>query len=586
MATEPARLVADRLSYAYPGATVPALRDVRLTIEQGELALLAGPSGCGKSTLALALSGLIPNRVPGRISGSVTLGGRRLAGADVSEVSQQVGMVFQNPDDQLIHPVVEAEVAFGPENLSLPGEEVRRRVDEALELTGMTGLRRGMTFALSGGEKQRAAIAATLAMRPRVLILDEPCSDLDPAGAQQVLGVLRDLNRRLGMTVVLVEHRIDEIVPWVDRVLLMSEGRIVLDRPSKSAFTDTSAWRALGVAVPETVRLAEGLPDVFSGGTLPLSSVEAAGGLAGTPYAAALKSSSLQRSAAEAGADGAGSPVLAWRDVDLAFGRRQVLTGVDLEVGPGEWVALAGPNGSGKTSLAGLAMGFQAPSGGSVEILGRPVDVRRASRQAAHLGYLFQSADTMLFSSTVLSELTFASRWGRHRHDDARLEEVVRAVELGGYLKRDPFSLSQGQRQRLALGALLMTSRGAMILDEPTTGQDEAHAAAFLGLLEELRQERERTYLMITHDMRAVARHATRLVVLAGGGVLLDGHPSRVFARRDGLEQAHIVAPPMADVHARLAGPEAVRVALGVDQLLAEARTGRPEPATHPGRHV
>ncbi|MFZ0216235.1 MAG: ATP-binding cassette domain-containing protein, partial [Candidatus Dormiibacterota bacterium] len=546
MTPDPARLAVEHLSYAYPGSPLAALRDIDLVVEPGEFVLLAGASGCGKSTLALALAGLIPNRIPGRVSGQVRLGSRTLAGEEQHVVSQLIGIVFQNPDDQLIHPVVDAEIAFGPENLGLPAEEVRCRVEQALALTGMTARRRTLTFALSGGEKQRVAIAATLAMQPGVLILDEPCSDLDPIGAQQVLGVLHDLNRRLGMTVILVEHRIDEVIPWVDRVLLMGEGTMRLERPAREAFADTAPWTAEGVAVPETVRLAQGLPDVFGAGLLPLSSGEAADALRGTPYGAALAGSATSPRPGSAPVPGSGRSVLRWRNVELAFGSRLVLAGLDLEVRAGEWVALAGPNGSGKTSLAGLAMGLQAPTAGSVEVRGRAVDRRQPSRQAALVSYLFQSADTMLFSRTVLSELTFAARWGRRRVEASVLDAIIDVIGLGTERNRDPFSLSHGQRERLALGALLATATRAMILDEPTTGQDEAHAAAFLGLLERIRRDRQATYLMITHDMRAVAARATRLVVLSGGRVALDGHPSCVFAHRDELGEAHIVAPPMA----------------------------------------
>jgi len=280
-------LVVSDLTFRYPGARAPALSAVSLTIDPGEFLLVAGPSGCGKSTLALALAGLVPGRVRGHLSGAVHLGGTALASWEPQEVAQQVGIVFQDPSSQLVTPTVEAEVAFGPENLALPREEISRRVDDALTATGTTHLRKATTASLSGGEKQRVAIAATLAMRPRVLVLDEPCSDLDPRGAQDVLRVLRALNEKQQMTVVLVEHRIDEVVPWVDRVVLLDRGRIVVDRPTRAAFTDPHRWDDLGVAVPEMVRLGQALPGYFPG-AVPLSVEDAYHGLAGSPAAAAL----------------------------------------------------------------------------------------------------------------------------------------------------------------------------------------------------------------------------------------------------------------------------------------------------------
>jgi energy-coupling factor transport system ATP-binding protein len=203
-------------------------------VAPGELVLVTGASGCGKSTLALTLAGLIPSRVHGELRGTVTFGGRPLSGLKPYEASQLVWLVFQNPNLQLITQTVQSEVAFGPENLALPQPEIAARVGWCLEVTGMTGMRQSATTTLSGGQKQRTAIAATLAMRPAILVLDEPLSDLDPVGAQEVLGTLRRLARDEGTGVVVVEHRVDEVAPWADRVVLMDDGRIIMDRPPRT----------------------------------------------------------------------------------------------------------------------------------------------------------------------------------------------------------------------------------------------------------------------------------------------------------------------------------------------------------------
>ena len=238
------------------------------------MVLVTGLSGCGKSTLALALSGLIPSRVHGELRGRVLFGGRPLSGLPPHEASQLVGMVFQNPNVQLISHTVQSEVAFGPENLALPQPEIAARVSWCLEVTGMAGLRTASTVTLSGGQKQRTAIAATLAMRPRILVLDEPLSDLDPVGAQEVLGTLRRLARDERTGVVIIEHRVDEVAPWADRVVLMDGGRIVIDQPPRVAWADPARWAAIGVGVPDLVRLAHALPGAFPG-PVPLSVDEA-----------------------------------------------------------------------------------------------------------------------------------------------------------------------------------------------------------------------------------------------------------------------------------------------------------------------
>lgn len=591
-----ADLAVDDLTFTYPGAPGPALSGVSLTITAGEFLLVAGPSGCGKSTLALALAGLLPGRVRGHLSGTVHLAGVPLAAQEPQQVAQQVGIVFQDPSSQLVTPTVEAEVAFGPENLALPREQIRRRVENALTATGTARLRSATTASLSGGEKQRVAIAATLAMRPRVLILDEPCSDLDPRGAQDVLRVLQTLNRDQQMTVVLVEHRIDEVVPWVDRVLLLDRGRVVLDAPTRAAFTDPDCWDDLGVAVPEMVRLARALPRYFPG-PVPLSVEQAHQALAGSPAAAALTAAAASarppvraRRCTDpgpvAGAAAPEPPVLSWAGVSIRYDDRRVLDGVDLAVHRGEWLAVAGPNGSGKTSLMELAMGFRRPTAGTVTLNGDPVNASDVSRQARQVGYLFQSADTMLFTASVRKELQFGRQHRRRTRRGGvsvpgadRIGELLDLTGLTDRADADPFALSAGQRERLAIAALLVDVPQVLILDEPTTGQDEAHARAILTFLDGLRRATGLTYVMVTHDMRVVARYATRLAVLAGGRIIADGPPAEVFAHRDHLTAAQLVAPPVADLHSRLVPTGLTRVSLTVDELVGGLDPGL---ATHP----
>ncbi len=256
--------------------------------------VLITASGCGKSTLALTLAGLIPSRVHGELRGRVMFEGKPLSGLAPHEASQFVGMVFQNPNLQLINMTVQSEVAFGPENLALPQPEVAARVDWALEVTGMAGMRTATVVTLSGGQKQRTVIAATLAMRPRLLVLDEPLSDLDPVGAQEVLGTLRRLAADEGTGVIVIEHRVDEVVPWADRIVLMDDGKIILDRPPR------------GAGIPDVVRLARAVPDAFPHGA-PLSVEEAVAALRGGWFESALASSLADRRASGGSAGGAGT---------------------------------------------------------------------------------------------------------------------------------------------------------------------------------------------------------------------------------------------------------------------------------------
>jgi energy-coupling factor transport system ATP-binding protein len=561
----------DHLTFAYAGATQSALRDVSVTIPAGEVVLLTGPSGCGKSTLALVLGGLIPTRISGGMRGGVYLDATNLSQLSIHEIAQHIGIVFQNPDNQIVQLSVEEEVAFGPENLMLPPEEIEQRVVQALQATGMLAKRHEQIYALSGGEKQRVVIAAALAMKPEILVLDEPTSDLDPVGTQEVLKVLRDLNARDGMTILLIEHKVDEVIAWVNRVLLMDNGSVVVDADPAHTFDDTERWHALGVAVPQFLQIAQGLPDVFDGATaLTIDQMVAA--LEHTTYARALQANSLAVSMFTPPS----LPLMSWRDIDLVYNDHQVLYSVSMALYAGEWLALIGANGSGKTSLASLVMGFQAPTRGRIEVQGRPVKTGNISRQAHSIAYLFQAADTMLFTDTVEHELKFGLRNRRSKRLDSEfsLDKVLAITDLSAYRATNPFHLSHGQRKRLAIGALLTRQPTTVILDEPTTGQDEHHARTFLRFLDALRESHRLTYLMITHDMRAVATYATRVVVLRDGRLALDGPPAAVFARRAELAECGILPPPTAQLHARLCGDQTPAVALTVPEFLQLATTG------------
>jgi energy-coupling factor transporter ATP-binding protein EcfA2 len=567
-------LRAEDVSFAYLSAARAALRHVDLGVSPGEVVLITGPSGCGKSTLALALCGLIPSRVHGELRGRVTFGGEPLSGLKPHEASQLVGMVFQNPNLQLINQTVQSEVAFGPENLALPQPEIAARVDWCLDVTGMAGMRKAAVVTLSGGQKQRTAIAATLAMRPRVLVLDEPLSDLDPVGAQEVLGTLQRLARQGGTGVIVIEHRVDEVAPWADRVVLMNDGRLLLDQPPRAAWADPGPWLATGVGIPDMVRLAHLVPGAFGAGPPPLSVEEAAGALRGTWFETGLAAAAAQRARtlavprAGAGAAAAGPPLLSWDGVSVEFDGKRAVDDVTLAVDEGEWVAMIGANGSGKSTLTGLTVGLGKPSAGVVRFRGQPVRPGKVFEHAAQVALLLQAADDMLFETTVGRELEFGFRF-RARPENPVLD-VTEAIEFFGFAGREddsPWELSQGGRQRLALAALLVGAPGVLVLDEPTTGQDADHMRAFLRLLDQVRARTGITVLTVTHDIRGLASRASRIVLLGEGRVRMDGPASQVFAASAELARWGVLAPPLARLQSELLGPAAADVLLNVDEL-------------------
>ena len=546
----------------------------------GEVVLITGASGCGKSTLALALCGLIPSRVHGELRGSVRFEDRSLRELAPHEASQLVGMVFQNPNLQLINQTVQSEVAFGPENLALPQPEIAARVQWCLDVTGMAKMRHAAVVSLSGGEKQRTAIAATLAMRPRILVLDEPLSDLDPVGAQEVLATLQHLARESGTGIVVIEHRVDEVAPWADRVVLMSGGKIIGDRPPREAWEDQAPWLATGVGIPDMVRLSHALPDVF-GGRVALSVEEAVSSLAETWFVPALAGAAgdvpMPDGAGDqlAGTGGGTPPVLSWDGVSVDFDGKLAVDDVTLSIAEGEWVTLVGANGSGKSTLTGLTVGLGKPSSGTVRFRGKPVRPGRIFEQSAHTALPLQAADEMLFAETVLGELEFGTRF-RALPPDPVLD-VEGAIDFFGFRgleQTSPWELSQGGRQRLALAAILVGAPGVLVLDEPTTGQDADHKRAFLHLLDRVRERTGLTVVTVTHDVRTVASRASRVILLGEGRVRLDGPASAIFARTGELETWGVLAPPLARLQADLLGSGQSRVLLDVDSLLAAVTAG------------
>ena len=594
-------------SFTYEPGGRPVLADIDLSIRTGELVVVAGPSGGGKSTLAVALAGLIPRRIGGDFRGSVTWQDSGAAPVDLTalplhEAAQHVGITFQNPEYQLIQYQVDAEVAFGPENLGLPHDQVVARVQQAMDLAGIRALASAGIATLSGGQKQRVAIAAALAMAPPMLVLDEPTSDLDPVGTGEVLEVLHRLSHQSGRGVVVVEHKLDEAARYADRVLLLVDGRVVIDDPPRRAFTPTGRWRRAGVRPPELISIAEELPGQF-GSDVPLTVQEAAARLdrchVGRPRpspAPGQPTGDDRPAVGEPGPVGdpgpgdqaAGpAPVPAFETADLSvsFKGRPALRQVSIRVAEGEWVAAVGANGSGKSTLAAALMGFVTPDAGSAYCFGRPVRPGRIPQQAELTGYLFQNVDDMLFSETVAAELRFT---GKHRLPTASgapgPDEIAALIGLAYRMDAHPYAISGGERQRLALGALLTRAPRGLILDEPTTGLDEAHATALFDLLASVRTTLGAlTCLLITHDMRLVARFADRVIALRDGAVLLDDTPRRAFAQPELLLSCGVLPPPVSVLHAML-DPDAGEVALSGAELLALLRPGESDGGEHVAR--
>jgi energy-coupling factor transporter ATP-binding protein EcfA2 len=506
--------------FAYPDGP-PVLAGVDLDVAEGEVLLVAGPSGSGKSTLLRAANGLVPHSTGGRFTGEVVAFGRSTRTHPPRLLADVVGFVHQDPEAQFVVDRVEQDVAFVLENLGAEPAALRRRVEEVLDALGIAHLRDRSPATLSGGERQRCAIAGALAAAPRALVLDEPTSQLDPQGAEDVLAAVARLNADLGTTVVLAEHRLERAAPLATRALLLDGIGLVSGPPAEvlagypGAPAVTRLGRLLGWSPPPlTVREAQALA----------RSSRSGGGCA--PYGAPIHPQNE---------GGRGEVLVAARGLHVVLGRREVLAGIDVEVAQGEVVALLGRNGAGKTTLLRTLAGLLAPERGTVERVG-----------GATVAYVPQDPNSLLLAPTAARELAETLHL-LGLPDRGHVAEWLDRLGLGGAAERHPRALSAGERQRLAVAAVGVGGADVLLLDEPTRGMDAPSRAA-----RELAARRHAAgggaVVLATHDVELAARCATRAVVLGDGDVIADGPAREVLAGSLFAPQVLRVLPPFLTV--------------------------------------
>ncbi len=522
----------DRLSYRYPGAPDPVLRSLSLDIPDGEFLLVMGPSGAGKSTFLRCLNGLVPHFYGGTISGSVQVYGRDPVALAPRGMADLVGFVLQDPEAQFVVDRVEDELAFAMENQGVDPLLMRKRVEESLDQLGIAHLRGRSVHTLSGGERQRVAIAAVMTLQPRLLVLDEPTSQLDPQAAEEVLDTLVRLNHDLGLTVVLSEHRLERVVQYVDRILyfpgegqppLLDEPRAVLAQvdlvPPLIQVAKALQWTPLPLTIKEGRR--------FAAQVAPLSQAQEQGAPPSSPQPKAAGTT-------RAGQPGApGEVSVSVRDLAFSYNGHPALDGLSLDVRRGEFVALMGRNGAGKTTLLKQMVGLLQPGRGAVQIHGSgasALDTRTAPVEEIirFVGYVPQNPQALLFSDTVREELDFTRRG--HGQPTGDYRSLLDALSLASHSGSYPRDLSVGERQRVALAAILVAEPEILLLDEPTRGLDYEQKAALARLLKRLKAQ-GRTILMASHDVELVAQCADRVILLAEGRVVVDG-PTRQVMRQ------------------------------------------------------
>jgi len=503
----------EKLTYYYPGTKTPALNGVSLSVDEGDLLLIAGPSGGGKTTLLRALCGMVPSLFGGRIGGRVSYRGERIEDIERRRLHSEIGMVLQDPDKQILMTGVERELALGPENLGLPPATIRRRVMETASSLGLSGILSSKNDQLSCGLLQRVAVGSVLTMGPRILLLDEPTSQLDPVAAQELLDLLKRLRDDLGCAVIMAEQRIESCLPVADRVVFIDGGAVRFDG-APPAFC---RW-ARGPApqfLPPVAKLFHSDKPV----PIPLTVREAR---------KILASKSLIKPAA--GRPPAGGETAAALD-RVAFSyadKMDVLKGINFRMRRGEIVSILGPNGAGKSTLLKIICGVIRPGRGAVTVLGRDPASFDSGTRARFFGYVPQNLSDMLFCDTVRDEVGYVLR-ALERHSGEKVRAALERWELLQQSERNPRELSVGERQSVALAAATIADPPLILLDEPTRGQDPLVKERLGRRLSLLALDKNAAVAVVTQDIEFAAEWSGRVVILSGGEIIADGPPCEVF---------------------------------------------------------
>ncbi len=506
------------LTFRYHSRNKPAIQDINLSIQPGEIVLLAGASGCGKTTLMRCINGLIPRVYRGSLDGQICLYGTPVRELSMAELSQKVGTVLQDPERQIVASYVLNEVAFGLENLGIPRSEILRRVNQTLEYLGITHLREREVFNISGGEKQKIALAGVLVMEPRILLLDEPLASLDPVSAREALLLFRRLAED-GISILLVEHRVDDV--WAiqpDRVLYMENGRQVYLGDSKGIL-DVVDYRRVKLPAQTVLERArkETPPDEIK--------------LALPPHS--------ERA------------LVHFEQVGFRYqpDLPEALKDINFKVYPGDVIAILGHNGAGKTTLVKHALGLLKPTRGRVLL--EENDTRKMTvAQAAHIvGYVFQSPTQMLFAGSVEEELAFGPQNLKHPAEAIQqdVQWAVHSVNLESEIQTPPLALSFGQQKRVSIAAVLAMRSRILMMDEPTAGQDYWNYRSFMDAI--LQMPGFDAVLFITHDVDLAVIYANRILLVYNGELVADGPPHDVLRDEEQLRACRVLPTSLLELN-------------------------------------
>ena len=514
----PDLLTVEDLNFRYLIREEPALRNINLSFSSGEVALIAGASGCGKTTLIRCINGLIPHSYRGEKSGRIIANGKDLAPLKLAEISQMIGTVLQDPERQILGTKVINEVAFGLENLGFNRREILERVDESLARLKISDLRDRDTFSLSGGEKQKVALAGVLAMRPGILLLDEPLASLDPASAEETLNILRVLADE-GMAILMVEHRVEDVLKiHPEQVVYLSCGEVRY-QGSAQGLDESINYRDVKLPAPMIIERVKDLKE-------PLSYPEF--NLPSTPP----------------------NTLVSFNKVGFFYEEGiPILHDVSLDIHHGDVIAVLGPNGAGKTTLVKHAIGLLRPKSGQVLIGGQETSKLSVAEIAQTLGYVFQSPSHMLFAPTVQEELSFGPQNLGHDKNsiEKEVEEAIDIVNLSGMEEIPPLSMSFGQQKRVSIAAVLAMRSKILVMDEPSAGQDYRNYIDFMDAI--LQLPNFDAILFITHDIDLAVIYANRILMVNDGRLVADGKPQDILKDYDHLRKNRLVPTSLLDVN-------------------------------------
>ena len=527
------------LTFTYPGASEPTLKNASAEIEKGDFLAIVGNNGCGKSTLCKTLNGLIPHFIVGDMDGDVLIDGMNTKEQEIGTLARKVGYVYQDFENQIVCPTVLEDVSYACLNYAMPDYEEKGR--EALKVCGLSSKTGDYVWQLSGGQKHLLALAGTAALSPDILILDEPIAQLDPAHADGIYDVLKELNEKYGKTIIVIEHHTDYIVKYCRHVMLLKDGTVQWTLPAKEAMRRTEELQACNIFPPQVTQAAYGLR---KGGVLPANVPLPTTVADGEKAFAGLRYIPREKPAP---AIPGGESAVSVQNVSLSYRSvkgepHTVFDGLDLDIRKGEKVALIGSNGAGKSTLMKLMVGLLKPNTGTVSLFGEAIGDKKAEDLSRQISLVYQNPEEMFIKDSIRADIAYAMEVRKVPEWEKRTAELLERFRLTELADRDGRLMSGGQMRRASLAIGIALNPGILLLDEPTANLDIATRREIMAVLSDMKDIIQ-TAVIATHDMQLVCQWAERIIVLCNGQVVADGPRDEIFARADLVEQVGIRPP-------------------------------------------